>query len=256
MGTFGFEESVSRVQGQRRQGRRQGRDQLGRQPGRYAHRRSAAVIADRHVFVIGQQRIVGAEQFADVCGVMNADIEIGVIADAERQMQCAFMGRAQEWQDPQPHAVTRQQGKQRMAQRAPVAGGQGKQRIERGLRQRRAHRHGQVVCQPGQIEHMITDRGSNAGRAIVSRIDPQRQVLHRKVSVCIGPLDPTARFGCVGVVDHGLGSSCSQAAWRGARLVWLHSASMRGASVRNSACWSGVPMLQASSSRWPLGSKK
>jgi hypothetical protein len=39
------------------------------------------VIADRHIFVVGKQRIVGPKQLADVGCVMDPDIEIGVVAD-------------------------------------------------------------------------------------------------------------------------------------------------------------------------------
>ena len=47
------------------------------------------MIADRHVLVIRQQRVVGPELTADVHRVMNAGVEIRVIADFRRQMQCA-----------------------------------------------------------------------------------------------------------------------------------------------------------------------
>src|SRR3954471_23178376 len=40
-------------------------------------RGGAAVIADWHELVIRQQRVVGAEQLADVGCVVNADVEIG-----------------------------------------------------------------------------------------------------------------------------------------------------------------------------------
>ena len=39
------------------------------------------MIADRHIFIVGQQRVVGPELPADIGRVMNADVEIGVIAD-------------------------------------------------------------------------------------------------------------------------------------------------------------------------------
>ena len=44
------------------------------------------MIADRHIFIIGQQGIVGPELLADVGGVMNADIEIGIVADEAGQV--------------------------------------------------------------------------------------------------------------------------------------------------------------------------
>ena len=45
------------------------------------HRACAAVVADRHIFVVRKQRIVGPELLADVGRVMNADVEVGVVAD-------------------------------------------------------------------------------------------------------------------------------------------------------------------------------
>ena len=55
-----------------------------------AHRACAAVIADRHIFVVGQQRIVGAELLADVGRVMDADVEVGVVADQARHVHPHF----------------------------------------------------------------------------------------------------------------------------------------------------------------------
>src|SRR2546423_10126412 len=49
-------------------------------------RRSAAVVADRHPLVVRQQRIVRAEQLADVGRVVNAGVEVAVVADRDRQL--------------------------------------------------------------------------------------------------------------------------------------------------------------------------
>ena len=38
------------------------------------------------MFVIGQQRIVGPELAADIVGMMDADIEVTIIADPRRQV--------------------------------------------------------------------------------------------------------------------------------------------------------------------------
>ena len=43
------------------------------------------MVGDGDVLVIGQQRIVRAEQGANIGGMMNADIEIGVVADGGGQ---------------------------------------------------------------------------------------------------------------------------------------------------------------------------
>ena len=58
--------------------------------------RSAAVIADRHPFVVRRQRVVGAEQAPNVGRMKYRCIEIGEVADRERQQQLG-VGRA--WSD-------------------------------------------------------------------------------------------------------------------------------------------------------------
>jgi hypothetical protein len=52
------------------------------------------MIADRHIFIIGQQRAVGPELAADIGGVMDADIEIGIVADRRGQMERAVCDAA------------------------------------------------------------------------------------------------------------------------------------------------------------------
>ena len=50
------------------------------------------MIADRHELVVRQQRVVGPELLADVGGVVDPDIEVGVVTDARRQMDVAVRG--------------------------------------------------------------------------------------------------------------------------------------------------------------------
>src|SRR6476660_65616 len=44
------------------------------------------MVADGHIFVVRKQRIVGTELLADVGCVMDADIEIGIVADEAGHM--------------------------------------------------------------------------------------------------------------------------------------------------------------------------
>ena len=46
-------------------------------------RRGAAVIGDGHPFVVGQERIVGAEELADVRGVVDGGVEVGVVVNCD-----------------------------------------------------------------------------------------------------------------------------------------------------------------------------
>jgi hypothetical protein len=46
--------------------------------------RRAAVIADGDVFVVGEQRLVRAEELTDTCGVMDGGVEVSVVGDVDR----------------------------------------------------------------------------------------------------------------------------------------------------------------------------
>ena len=58
-----------------------------------AHRRGAAVIGDRHVFVVRQQRIVRPERAAGIGGVEDRSVKIGEVADRDRQQQLGLRHR-------------------------------------------------------------------------------------------------------------------------------------------------------------------
>jgi uncharacterized membrane protein len=46
------------------------------------------VVADREVTPVGRQRVVvGAEHAADVAGVVQRGVEVGVVGDRERQVE-------------------------------------------------------------------------------------------------------------------------------------------------------------------------
>src|SRR5206468_7225843 len=52
-----------------------------------ANRACPSVVTDRHIFVVGQQRVVGPELLADIGRVMNADVEVSVVADQAGHVQ-------------------------------------------------------------------------------------------------------------------------------------------------------------------------
>ena len=54
------------------------------------------MIADRHVLVVRQERLVGPELAAGVGGVVDADEEVGIVADRRRQVQRAGGSLVQE----------------------------------------------------------------------------------------------------------------------------------------------------------------
>src|SRR3546814_10287114 len=57
------------------------------------------MIANRHIFVIGEQRIVGPKQPPNIFGVANAGVEIGIIAYLRRQVESAVRRLVKGWPD-------------------------------------------------------------------------------------------------------------------------------------------------------------
>ncbi len=60
-----------------------------------ADRRGTTVITDGDVLVVGQQGIIRPEQLAHGYRMMDAGVEIGIVADARRQVQGAIGGKVQ-----------------------------------------------------------------------------------------------------------------------------------------------------------------
>ncbi len=170
-----------------------------------AHRRGAAMIADRHIFVVGQQRIVGAEQLADIGGMMDADIEIGVIADPRGQMQRDRGAVMQRGFDVFAIALVAQKLRQALAQLIAILRRQGEEIVEGRLTRRASCFLGQEARDGGQIEHALANGDADALLAPRRRKHAQRQVLDRKFSVAIGRGDPACQAGLMGVVDLGQG---------------------------------------------------
>ena len=44
----------------------------------------AAVVADGNMFVVGEKRLIGAEELADSSGVIDGGVEVGVVGDVDR----------------------------------------------------------------------------------------------------------------------------------------------------------------------------
>ena len=53
------------------------------------------MIADRDVFVVGEQRVVGAEDFTDAASVVDAGVEVGVVADGDWESELCTSQRVQ-----------------------------------------------------------------------------------------------------------------------------------------------------------------
>ncbi len=166
------------------------------------------MIADRHPFVVGKQRIVGPEHAADVGGVVDRGVEIGVVADRGGEEQ---LGVLHGNQDPvaQPAVgairgrVARERRRGRAAELEPRFPPQRQQGIEhrRGARVARGFRGtGEValVVAGGEVEDPIADRHPDARRLVLVRErteDPEREILDWKVRMAAGGFDPGGQGG-------------------------------------------------------------
>ncbi len=160
------------------------------------------MIADRHMLVVGQQGIVGPQQLADIGGMMDADIEVGVVADHHRQMQGAVSRRVQHRRDVVFVARVTEQGRQALAQGDPLARRQPQQRVQGRLRRRLDHGGGQVAPDAGQVEDLLADGHADPSLDLTrSREHPQRQVLDGKIIVAVGRGHPAGQSRIVRLIQ-------------------------------------------------------
>jgi hypothetical protein len=131
------------------------------------------VVADRHPLVVGQQRRIGAKQLADGGGVVDAGVEIGVVADTARQVQGHRILRRKK---PFPRGLLRaalgQALRNRRSQRA---------HRRRALRHQLVHVAG--IDQPGrtQVQHLVANGHADLARALRPlAVGAKRQVLDGK----------------------------------------------------------------------------
>ena len=191
--------------------------------------------------------------------MVDADIEIGVVADRAGRTKHHRIGRMQGMLPIRLlNTAAAQPVGQGMAQVAPCRDGQCHQALHVGM----VHQ-----ASGPQVQHLVTDGHTDTPPRITLHPEAaERQVLGREVRArIVGGFHPAVDRGVVGAIQkivvavgHRLNSrSCRKAPWRGARRVRDHSSSMSHltASSRriiDSSSGSG----QASSSRWPFGSKK
>jgi hypothetical protein len=160
------------------------------------------VIADRHVFVIRQQRIVGAEQLTRIGGVVDAGEKVGVVADRRRKLEAAIVGAVNEAR-PQRFdlgaipAIGVENVAEAAAERNARLAAEREQRVEGRAASGLGGPPGEPIEQAelergGEVEDLVPDRDAAAGSAFRRREYAQRQVLDRKVGVLIGRGDPAA----------------------------------------------------------------
>ena len=216
------------------------------------HGGCAPVVADRHPTVVRQQRVVGPEQPADRRRVVDARVEVGVVADLAGQAELDVRLPVQGGPPRRGLLAAR-------AQAGADRGAQPATRLRIGAHDGREVRRGD---QSGRLEiqQRVADRDAGAPGGAVAAEPAEGQVLQGEVAVrVVRGLDPAGEARVVRCVDRQLANSfsCRNAACRGARFVFDHSSSMShftASSLRITSASSGSG--QASSSRCPLGSKK
>jgi len=164
---------------------------------RHHDRRAAAVVADRHPLVIGQQRVVRPQHLAHVGSVMDAGEEVAVIADVDRQEELCLLHRQQVFREPLVAFLRRQSSRKLPAQALPATAAQGSDPVQRrpGLDGER-----------GEIEDLVADGHAAARRFARSFAleDAERQVLDREVAPRrVRRLDPAFQPGIMrGIEGH------------------------------------------------------
>ncbi|MNV15918.1 hypothetical protein D3C71_1066630 [compost metagenome] len=176
-----------------------------------ANGRRTTVVADWHVLVVRQQRVVRAEQFADVLRVLDADVEVGVIVDFRRQVHLAIR---RQWQQfcalgfdlAVQGAALGEQFQQTLAQRDASLAAQFEERIQLAATGGLDGSLRGAIEQPGlkgrlQVKDMLANGHATARCRAVEAEHAQRQVLQGEVRVAVGGCNPAASDGSL---RHGL----------------------------------------------------
>jgi hypothetical protein len=175
--------------------------------------RTAPVVPDRHPLVVGQQRVVGPEQLAHRGGVMDARVEVGVVADVARQRHLGLVLRHQQRAGlgmPQRRGARgrgRQALEQRVAQSDARRATVRHEAVQVAQRQR-AQQHGDLrveLTQRVEVEHLVADGHAHPQRVLrAGTAEPaDREVLDREVGVRrVGRHHPAGGFQRVREVEH------------------------------------------------------
>src|SRR5580700_11309569 len=178
-------------------------------------RRRTPVITNGNVFVIRQQRIVGAKQLSYIGGVEDRGVEVGVVADHRRQKHINLSLTDEMTGSNPPIGVRRVLAQDRMnlpSQGTPRTGSQRHQRLERA-RSARAGRESDTLggnetftLHSAEIENAVADCHSYARFA--ARTAPPKnsegQILKRKIRAGdVRGLNPTLHRRIVSLVQDG-----------------------------------------------------
>ena len=179
------------------------------------------MIADRHPFIVVQQRIVGAEQLADIGGVMDAHIEVGIIANRHRQEHLAAAAVMQEGLRSLAVDRIRQKIGKRRPQVEARCRGQRHQPGDAGYVLVPKHRQQARSLCAFETYYEIANSDTGARATVRTREHAEGQVLDREVCVAIGRLYPTLAGRIMSFVEchigklHIIGAQC----WGDGRLT-------------------------------------
>ena len=129
------------------------------------------MIADRQPFVVRQERIVGAEQLADSGRMMDAGIEVGVVADRRWQVHRAVGRTVQQALHSGPFGrAHRQQLEELQAKRPAWLRPQTQQPVQlwaggSGHRSSSLTREEPGCRGGGEVEDLLADRNTGARAA-------------------------------------------------------------------------------------------
>ena len=166
------------------------------------------MIGQRQVPIVGRQGAVGAEQPADILGVDDRGVEVGVVADFDGQVQDG-VGQRHEGLRLGPRRVGAEDG----ADRAPQAGergrAQGQQGVENsrfagGLDDRGRGVQETELAAAAKVQHLVADGHADARGlgAPAAAEDAQGQVLDGEVAAgVVGADHPASQARVVRVVD-------------------------------------------------------
>jgi hypothetical protein len=169
------------------------------------------MVGNRDPLEVGGQRIIRPGDAADIAGMVDRGVEIGVVADARRQAKAGSGLRHQA--GPQLGLLlgtggVQQQCEQRMAQAAPGIRAQEHEGVQRVLRRHLAMgaRHALQQGSRGQrrqVDDLVANGHAAAQRVLVGPVAElgKRKVLDRELGVAVGRGQPAAGRRVVGVVE-------------------------------------------------------
>lgn len=172
---------------------------------------NASIVIDnsgviRDVLVVRQQGIVRTEQFSDLGRVVDADVEVRVVADPRRQMQRAGGGRTQTARRLRlVTPASSEKGRDATAKLCARGRAEREKAVEAalcaGFAQTSILRHEPAFQRQLEVEDLVADRDPAPARLARRAEDTDRQVLDGKVGMAVRGRLETAKRRVMGFVE-------------------------------------------------------